>query len=260
MLKLILGRLYALYALLLFIITMLIVFIPIWILSFFPDPQKSKGFLAIGRVWMKVYLPLIGCPVTRKGLENFKSGETYVIVCNHNSLMDVPVTTSKIPGLNKTLAKASMGKIPLFGVMYRIGGIMVDRSSEASRKQSVVEMKQALEMGFNILLYPEGTRNRTPDPLKAFYDGAFALAIDSQKPLMPSLLFNTRKIFPPNKGFYAWPHKIEYHFLPPIHTTGLTRDDIPALKEKVFKIMWDYYSAGVSRKDAAVSRKDAKGA
>ncbi|RFS20535.1 1-acyl-sn-glycerol-3-phosphate acyltransferase [Chitinophaga silvatica] len=241
MLKKFLGKLFALYALLLFVLTMLIVFIPIWILSFFPDPTKSAGFLAIGRWWMKVYLPLIGCPASRKGLNNFAPGETYVIVCNHNSLIDVPVTTSGIPGLNKTLAKASMGKIPLFGVMYKIGGIMVDRKNEASRKQSVVEMKNALNMHFNMLLYPEGTRNRTPDPLKSFYDGAFALAIDAQKPLMPSILLNTKKIFPPDKGFFAWPHKIEYHFLEPIPTVGMTKDDIPALKEKVFKIMWDYY-------------------
>ncbi|MBO9728235.1 MAG: 1-acyl-sn-glycerol-3-phosphate acyltransferase [Chitinophaga sp.] len=243
MLKSIFGRIYALWALLLFAGTMLVVFIPIWIISFWPDPTKSRGFLAIGRVWMKVYMPLIGCPVKLKGTSYFAPGQTYVIVCNHNSLIDVPVTTAKIPGANKTLAKASMGKIPLFSVLYKIGGILVDRSSEASRKQSVVEMKEALQMGLHILLYPEGTRNRTNEPLKAFYDGAFALAIDTQLPLIPSLLFHTKKILPVNRKFFAWPHRIEYHFLPPIPTKGLTRDDIPAFKEKVFKQMWEYYMA-----------------
>ncbi|TWF32549.1 1-acyl-sn-glycerol-3-phosphate acyltransferase [Chitinophaga polysaccharea] len=242
MLKNILGRIFALWCLLLFAGTMLIVFIPIWIFSFWPDPIKSKGFLAIGRIWMIVYMPLIGCPVRRRGTEYFTPGQTYVIVCNHNSLIDVPVTTAKIPGANKTLAKASMGKIPLFGVLYRIGGIMVDRNSEASRKQSVIEMKHALSLGLHILLYPEGTRNRTKEPLKAFYDGAFALAIDTQLPLMPSVLLHTRKIVPAEKKFFAWPHRIDYHFFPPIPTEGLTRDDLPALKEKVFKQMWDFYT------------------
>lgn len=243
MLKSIFGRIYALWALLLFAGTMLVVFIPIWIISFWPDPTKSRGFLAIGRIWMKVYMPLIGCPVKLKGTNYFAPGQTYVIVCNHNSLIDVPVTTAKIPGANKTLAKASMGKIPLFSVLYKIGGIMVDRSSEASRKQSVIDMKEALKMGLHILLYPEGTRNRTDEPLKAFYDGAFALAIDTQLPLIPSLLFHTKKILPVNRKFFAWPHRIEYHFLPPMPTAGLTKDDLPAFKEKVFKQMWDYYIA-----------------
>lgn len=245
MFKNIFGRLFAFWALLLFAGTMLIIFIPIWIISFWPDPRKSKGFLAIGRVWMKIYMPLIGCPVRRKGTEYFAPGQTYVIVCNHNALIDVPVTTSKIPGANKTLAKASMAKIPLFGVLYRIGGILVDRSSEESRKNSVVEMKRALDMGLHILLYPEGTRNRTAEPLKAFYDGAFALAIDTQLPLIPSVLFHTKKILPPGKKGFAWPHRIDYHFLPPIPTTGLTRDDIPALKEKVFRQMWEHYTSGI---------------
>lgn len=243
MLKNILGRIFAAWMLLLFAGTMLIVFIPIWIISFWPDPTKSKGFLAIGRVWMIVYMPLIGCPVRRKGTGYFAPGQTYVVVCNHNSLIDVPVTTAKIPGANKTLAKASLGKVPLFGVLYKIGGIMVDRSSEASRKQSVTDMKEALKQGLHILLYPEGTRNRTEEPLKAFYDGAFALAIDTQLPLIPSLLFHTKKILPVGRKFFAWPHHIDYHFLPPVATAGLTRDDIPALKEKVFNQMWTYYLA-----------------
>ena len=246
MFKNIFGRLFALWALLLFAGTMLIIFIPIWIISFWPDPKKSKGFLAIGRVWMKIYMPLIGCPVRRKGTAYFAPGQTYVIVCNHNALIDVPVTTAKIPGANKTLAKASMGKIPLFGVLYKIGGIMVDRSNEESRKNSVIEMKRALSLGLHILLYPEGTRNRTSEPLKAFYDGAFALAIDTQLPLIPSLLFHTKKILPPGKKLFAWPHRIDYHFLPPVPTTGLTRDDIPALKEKVFRQMWEYYTRNLS--------------
>ncbi|WP_341840497.1 lysophospholipid acyltransferase family protein [Chitinophaga caseinilytica] len=242
-LKNIVGRIYAVYGLLLFAATLLIVLIPIWIISFLPDPRKTRYFLGIGRVWMKFYMPMIGCPVFRKGLQFFEKGRQYVVVCNHNSLIDVPVTTPGVPGVNKTLAKSSMGKIPLFGMMYHIGGIMVDRSSEASRRESVVKMKEALAMGMHMVLFPEGTRNRTGQPLKEFYDGAFNLAIDTQTPIMPSLLFHTRKIQVPGKFLYAWPHRIDYHFLEPIETTGLTRDDTPALKEKVFRIMWDYYTA-----------------
>ncbi|MEZ2440576.1 lysophospholipid acyltransferase family protein [Chitinophaga sp. RCC_12] len=243
MFKNIFGRIFAAWMLVMFALTMLVIFIPVWIISYLPEPRRTKGFLLFGRIWMKVYQPLIGCPVRKKGLEYFAPGQTYVVVCNHNSLIDVPVTSAEIPGINKTLAKASLGKVPLFGVLYRIGGILVDRSSEASRKQSIVEMKHALSLGIHILLYPEGTRNRTDQPLKDFYDGAFALAIDTQAPLMPSLLFHTKKILPVGKKFFAWPHRIDYHFLPPLPTTGLTRDDLPAFKEKVFRLMWDYYLA-----------------
>lgn len=236
------GRVFAVYGLLLFVATLLIVLVPIWIISFFPDPRKTRYFLNIGRVWMGVYMPLIGCPVFRKGLQHFKKGQQYVVVCNHNSFIDVPVTTPGVPGVNKTLAKAEMAKIPLFGMMYRIGGIMVNRQDDQSRRQSFEHMHNALKMGMHMVLFPEGTRNRTDMPLKKFYDGAFILAIEAQTPVMPALLFNTRKIQVPGKFLFALPHRIDFHFLPPVDTAGLTRDDLPALKEKVFNIMWDYYT------------------
>lgn len=238
--KNILGRIYAVYGLLLFIITMLIVFLPMWIISRLPDPKKTRYFLNIGRVWMHIYMPLIFCPVRRKGLKYFAPGQTYVVVCNHNSLVDVPVTTPGVPGVNKTLAKKEMGKIPVFGVLYNIGGLMVDRSSEASRKQSFEDMKDIIRKGMHMILFPEGTRNRTGQPLKEFYDGAFSLAIDMQVPVMPSVLLHTKDILPAGKKFYAMPHVIDYHFLPPVPTTGMTRDDLPALKEQIFRTMWDY--------------------
>ncbi|UYQ94300.1 1-acyl-sn-glycerol-3-phosphate acyltransferase [Chitinophaga horti] len=238
----VLGRIYAVYGLLLFVLTMLIVFPIVLVASRLKDPAGTRLFQQMGRVWMFFYMPLIGCPVKRKGVHYFKKSESYVVVCNHNSMIDVPVTTSAIPGVSKTLAKAEMGKIPLFGIMYRIPGIMVDRKDEQSRKNSVVQMKEALAKGMHVLLYPEGTRNKTDFPIKSFYDGAFALAIDTQKPMIPALLFNTRKILPAaGTSFWAWPHPIEFHFLPPIPTEGLTRQDLPTLKEKVFTLMWKYY-------------------
>jgi len=185
-------------------------------------------------------MPLAFCPVRRKGLEYFEPGVNYIVVCNHNSLMDVPVTTPGVPGLNKTLAKIEMSKTPLFGMMYKIGSVLVDRKSEESRHHSYEEMKEVLNMGMHMVLYPEGTRNKTDQPLKAFYDGAFSLAVDTQRPIMPAVLFHTRKILPPGRIFYALPHRIDFHFLPPVSTQGLSKDDMPALKEKIFRMMWDY--------------------
>lgn len=189
---------------------------------------------------MKVFMPLVFCPVRRKGLGYFEAGVNYIVVCNHNSMMDVPVTTPGVPGLNKTLAKAEMANIPLFGMMYKIGSVLVDRKSEESRRNSYEEMKAVLEMGMHMILFPEGTRNKTDQPLKSFYDGAFSLAIDTQRPIMPAVVFHTRKILPPGRFFYVLPHRIDFHFLPPVKTRGLSKDDMPALKEKIFQQMWDY--------------------
>ena len=91
-----------------------------------------------------------------------------------------------------------------------------------------------------MVIYPEGTRNRTDDPLKSFYDGAFKLAVDTHKPIMPAILFNTKKVVPANKFFYLYPQKLEMHFLPPVDSNDIYAKD---LKAKVFRMMWDYYEA-----------------
>src|SRR5688500_9338352 len=98
------GRIFATWAVLVFVATLLVIFIPFLIFSYaVSEPKKTRRFAAISRVWMGVYLPLIGCPLFVRGRKNFARGETYVVVCNHNSLMDVPISYPAIPGGNKTI-------------------------------------------------------------------------------------------------------------------------------------------------------------
>ncbi|MHB1922868.1 MAG: lysophospholipid acyltransferase family protein [Chitinophagaceae bacterium] len=239
--KNIFGRIFALYVILLFIVTMLIMAIPIRICSWIKEePKKTRITLSILRVWMNLFLPAILCPVKKKGLEHFKKGQNYIVLFNHNSLMDVPVSSPGVPGANKTLAKVEMSKIPIFGMIYKMGSILVDRKDPQSRRTSYEAMKKVLSSGMHLALYPEGTRNKSTDPLKKFYDGAFILANETQTPILPALIFNTKKILPANKTFYFMPHKIELHFLEPIKIEHSNGNQVVELKEKVFKIMKDY--------------------
>jgi 1-acyl-sn-glycerol-3-phosphate acyltransferase len=237
------GHFYFGIALLLFGISMLLVVVPIWITTFFPEPAQSRLLHVIFRLWMGTYLPLVGCPVFRKGKEHFQKGVNYVVVLNHNSLADIPVSSPWIPGTNKTLAKSDMAKIPLFGLIYKSGSILVNRKEAGSRRDSFVKMQEMLERGLHLCLYPEGTRNKTNRPLQDFYDGAFITAVKAQKPIIPGLLFNTGRILPHQVKFWARPLPIKIHFLSPISTKGLTIDDVPALKERVHGLMEAYYVA-----------------
>ncbi len=237
-LKNIFGRLLAVWAIIIFATTLIIVVIPIWITNYIKEPRGTETFRKISKVWMTVFLTLIGCPVRTRGKENFINGENYIVVCNHNSLMDVPIATPFIPGPNKTIAKIEMAKIPLFGIIYKRGSVLVDRKSEESRKASFNKMREVLQMGLHMCIYPEGTRNKTTEPLQRFHDGAFRLAVDTKKSILPSIIFNTSKVLPNNKQFYIWPHRIEIHFLQPIAVDGKT---MQKLKEDTFEIMRDYY-------------------
>ncbi len=234
------GRIFALWAILTFVITMLLIILPAWALGFLPEPKRTTAFINLSRIWMSVWLPLAGIRLVIKGKEHFAKGENYVVVCNHNSFMDVPVTSPGIPGGNKTIAKIEFTKIPLFGIIYRRGSVLVDRKSEESRSKSYAYMKKVLEMGLHMCIYPEGTRNKTELPLKEFKDGAFRLAIETDKNIIPAVLFNTKNVLPQHQKFFFWPGKIEMHFLPPVSVHDLTMADVKALNQNVFNKMWKY--------------------
>ena len=237
--KFIVGRILAVWAIFIFASTMMVAvlfLLPCFVLA---EPNIARLHRKITKIWMRFFLFFIGCRIKIKGAHHFVKGENYVIVCNHNSLMDVPVSTPFMPRANKTIAKVSFSKVPIFGWVYKFGSVLVDRRNDQSRRKSYEEMKTILSLGLDMLIYPEGTRNRTGDPLKSFFDGAFRLAVDTNKRILPTVLFNSKNILPPSPSFCLFPGKIEMHFLPPVNVAGKTSKE---LKEEVFELMWNYYA------------------
>jgi 1-acyl-sn-glycerol-3-phosphate acyltransferase len=213
----------------------------VWPITFtflIPEPYGVRIFKAIAKFWMIIFLYGIGCPMRVCGLQHYRPNQQYVVTANHQSLMDVPLLTPFFPGPNKTIAKKSMARIPLFGWIYARGSVLVDRSSDASRRKSFDNMKKVLlQEKLNMAVYPEGTRNRTGQPLKPFYDGAFRLAIDCQKDVLPVVILHTEKALPPDKAFYLWPTALELHLLPAVTWRGKSVEE---LKQEVFRQMWQH--------------------
>ena len=236
------ARIWAVWGLLSFTVTFLIIFLPAMVAWLLPDPKGQVYFVKVSKYWMNAWLFLVGCPVKVTGKENFVPGINYIVVFNHNSLLDVPLSSPYVPGANKTIAKASFAKVPLFGWFYRKGAVLVDRKDEKSRLKSLEAMKKVLATGIHMCIYPEGTRNRTAAPLKAFYDGAFKLARDTGKAVIPAIIIGTKKAMPVNKAFYLLPIRLKMHFLPLISSTNISVKD---LKEKVYSVMRDYYVENV---------------
>jgi len=237
--KEIFGRIWALWAIIMFVLSMLVFFVPFLLFCHYKkEPLKTYRFISFSRVWMGIFLVSIGCPLRVKGRENFIKGKNYVVLCNHNSFMDVPVSSPSIPGGNKTIAKVEISKVPLFGLLYKTGSVLVNRKSDSSRKDSYNKMKEVLSMGLHMCIYPEGTRNKSDDPLKSFHSGAFRLAKDTGKAIVPALIFNTRKVLPAEKIFYAMPHPLQIHFLPAVEVGESSAED---LREQVYSIMKEYY-------------------
>ncbi len=236
--KEIFGRIWAVWGLVWFLFTLLIFVWPITFTFLIKEPKGVKIFKAFSKCWMTIFLYGIGCPIRIIGKKNYDAGKQYVVTANHQSFMDVPLLTPFFPGPNKTIAKKSMSRIPLFGWVYTRGSVLVDRGNDASRKKSFDAMKHVLQVErLNMAVYPEGTRNRTGAPLKSFYDGAFKLALDCKLEVMPVVMLNTATVMPPGKIFYLWPATLQLHILPAINSANKTLAEV---KAQVHQQMWNY--------------------
>jgi 1-acyl-sn-glycerol-3-phosphate acyltransferase len=87
------------------------------------------------------------------------------------------------------------------------------------------------------MLFPEGTRNKTNDPLLDFHTGAFRIAVEAQIPVAPLILLNTRKLMPKG-GLLQRPGRMTCQYLDPVETKGMEEKDIPKLKALVREKMW----------------------
>lgn len=236
--KNIFAGIWCIWGLITFISTFLIIFLPSMIAYLMDEVKGQRYFIGISRIWMRIWLFLIACPVKVTGKENFKKGQNYIVVFNHNALLDVPLSSPFVPGANKTIAKASFAKVPLFGWFYKKGSVLVDRKDEKSRSKSMDAMKAVLSLGLHMCIYPEGTRNRTKEPLKKFYDGAFILSASTGKEIIPCIITGTKKATPIDKKFYLIPTQLKMHFMSPVSPQNKT---VAELNQEVFNIMKDYY-------------------
>lgn len=165
-------------------------------------------------------------------------GEEYIFVSNHISYLDIPMMMKVIRHKKiRILGKAEMTKIPVFGSIYKRGTVSVDRSNPAARSRSLRRLIDFIQKKISVFICPEGTFNTTHRPLKKFYDGAFRIAIETQKPIFPILFLDTYDRLNYRSIFSLNPGKCRSVYLPPTATEGLTMEELGPLKEKIFNQM-----------------------
>jgi 1-acyl-sn-glycerol-3-phosphate acyltransferase len=201
--------------------------------------RMKRRFARLSYYWVpRVMCWPCGIRFQSHGLKNIRKGEQYIIVSNHASTLDIFANPGTSPVYYKFLAKAEIKRIPLLGAIASPFCIFVDRKNKRSRSESMDALVKAVENdGSSILVYPEGTRNRTDQALKAFYDGAFRIAIRTGTPLVVQTLINTRNLGPPDDLLNLAPGVIQCYWSEPIPTSNLSLRDVNDLKERVKSIM-----------------------
>lgn len=239
--KQIFSPIYSLWALFWFLIFALLILPVIWFLKLFRTKTADSDFYKFGSGYARFWMFICGIPYRIHDRDKYyKKGQTYVVCSNHNSNMDIFATSIPVYTPLRIFAKYEIKKMPLIGSAFSMVSVFVDRRSAESRRKSFEKISNELNNGgYSVLIFPEGTRNKTEYPLRDFYDGAFKLAIQAQVPISFFVVTNTRSVLHPKSKFFQPFGSIDVYFLPPYETKGLTDNDLFALKCKVHKDAWD---------------------
>ena len=156
-----------------------------------PLTRDRRASLWAMRRWCASSARALNIDVEADGLENVPPG-AFVFCSNHQSLLDVLVLGSVLPGDFKWAAKRSLMKIPFLGWHLQLAGhVPVDRSAGSRAAAEVIgRFEQVLRQGKPLLIFPEGTRSED-GILRSFKNGGFYAAVRAGVPVVPVALDRT---------------------------------------------------------------------
>lgn len=202
-----------------------------------PFDLNQKICHKIANLWGTVIVranPLWHLKIT--GRSHIKKNKGYVLVANHRSLADIVCLYCL--GTNFSwIAKASLFKIPFFGwAMSLANYIPLTRGKHGSIKDTVETARTYLEKNVSVLFFPEGTRSQS-GKLAPFKNGAFKLAIQTQKPIVPIVISGTERVLQKGRIMVTARLQGSLKVLPEIDTSAYRPDQFDALREKVWSLM-----------------------
>lgn len=166
------------------------------------------------------------------GLENVDKSKRYVILVNHNTVIDIPALYY-IPLNFRWVSKREVYKVPFFGqYLFLHGDICIDRgrASEAM-EQLLREGKQWIARGASVAVFPEGTRSRDGE-IHRFRAGAFTLAKEAGVEILPVVLNGTKSLIKKN-GAFDWRNRIVIRVLRPVSVEEVRTTEVHDLMERV---------------------------
>lgn len=226
-----LQGIYFVYVCLIFIVLILGTFPLVLICTLFPKKAKDIVMFALLKVISNVWLVCSFMIPKNYHRSKIDFSKSYLIMPNHQSFLDAAMLYTSLLKPFKTLGKKEVEKAPVYGVVYKMVVITVDRSSVTAKAKSFRQMKKEMEEGLSVGIFPEGTFSDQPQSsLLPFQNGGFALAQLQQATILPMLFLDTPKRIHPTAITRMTPGANRCVFLPPIEVTWFEKKDSEGLK------------------------------
>ncbi len=210
------------------IITALVAMLTIVFSLLINDRWASKW---IAPWWGKSIIAITFSTTKVLGKHNVQKNQSYIIVCNHQSIYDTLAIYGYLPIEFKWVMKKELQKMPFVGASCKaLGHVFVDRSNSENAKKSLIESKHKIIDGVSAFFFPEGTRS-SDGQLINFKKGAFRMAKELNLPILPVSLKGANKIMAAN-SLVICPHKITLTIHPEIDTDTVNTNTVNALSKR----------------------------
>ena len=219
--------------------------------------RSGESMVWMARQWTRWIFGGCGIRVEVEGLESIDPSQPYVIMTNHQSVVDIGAIVATLPVSFRFVAKQELTWIPLFGWALRLAGhVIINRRKRSEAVRSLERAAQRVADGVNVIIFPEGTRSPTGE-LQAFKSGGFHLAIVAQVPILPATISGSQAITP-KRSLRVESGTVKIVYGKPIPTAGLSVDDRQRLKGQVREAILQGYDPAYQR-DAQDPARSAAG-
>ncbi len=208
----------------------------IWLMTFLFDPRlwllhQFTCFWASLYIW--VFPPW---QVTVTGREKIDKHKTYVIVSNHQSLVDILVAFTLFTHF-KWVSKAEIFQIPLIGWNMVLNQyVRLKRGRKTSIKQMYSACEKHLKRGSSVYLFPEGTRSRN-GKMRVFKEGAFVLAKRQRVAVLPIVINGSKHAVPKNSFNFHGRSDVHIEVLDEIPVDSYDETTVSELTQKVRELI-----------------------
>ena len=224
------------------IVALPLLFVVTWREEWYPT------FYRIARAWGKTLLFVMGFKARTNYMQNIEYGKSYMFCANHTSMIDIMLMLSVVKTPLVFVGKAELGKIPVFGYLYKRTCILVDRNNSSSRRAVFDEAERRFKSGLSVCIFPEG---KVPDDesivLDEFKNGAFVLAIDHNIPIVPMSFYDCKKRFS-YTFFSGSPGELRVKVHPFVETLNEEVSSKKRVKKEVHQILYDDLLADINGK------------
>jgi 1-acyl-sn-glycerol-3-phosphate acyltransferase len=195
-------------------------------------PFSGEAIVWIGRTWISWIFRACGIRVEVAGLEHVERTQPYVVMSNHQSVLDIGALVLSLPVSWRFVAKRELTWIPFFGWALGLSDqIVIDRGNRTKSMRSLARAAERVRGGLSVIIFPEGTRSPTGE-MREYKSGGFHLALQAQVPILPATVSGSFHLIPKRSlKINSGTIKVTYGL--PIPTQGMAAEQRNELKTLV---------------------------